>query len=77
MRFSNLNMAVAVYQRQHNVTQKDFASQMGMSEATFRRKLTGEQCFSLAETITLADITGFSLDQLSDRAPLVINPNIA
>lgn len=69
MRFPNIDAEIAAYLRREGMTQAKLAERMGMSENTLSWKRRGSMGreFSLGEVVTIAELTGKSIDYLAGR----------
>ncbi len=68
MTFRTIDEAVAAYLRRTGKTQAELAEEIGMSENSLSWKRRGIREFKLSEVARLADICGFSLDDVLDEA---------
>lgn len=64
MTFGTIDEAVAAYLRRTGKTQAELAEEIGMSENSLSWKRRGIREFKLSEVARLADICGFSLDDV-------------
>lgn len=64
MTFRTIDEAVAAYLRRTGKTQAELAEELGMSENSLSWKRRGIREFKLSEVARLADICGFSLDDV-------------
>lgn len=63
----NLDVAVASYMREHNVSQGQLAAELGMSENSMSAKMRGVKEFWVGELVTLCEIVGLGLDEACGR----------
>lgn len=68
MTFKTIDEAVAAYLRREGKTQAELAEELGMSENSLSWKRRGIREFKLSEVTRLADICGFSLDDVLEEA---------
>ena len=64
MTFNGIDEAIAVYLRRSGKTQAELAEKLGMSENTLSWKRRGIREFKLSEVVQIAEITGYSLDEM-------------
>ena len=67
MTFNGIDEAIAVYLRRTGKTQAELADDLGMSENTLSWKRRGKREFKLSEVMKIAEITGYSLDEMACR----------
>lgn len=72
MTFRTIDEAVAAYLRRTGKTQAELAEELDMSENSLSWKRRGIREFKLSEVARLADICGFSLDDVLSEAKEVI-----
>ena len=72
MTFRTIDEAVAAYLRRTGKTQAELAEELGMSENSLSWKRRGIREFKLSEVARLADICGFSLDDVLGEAKGVL-----
>lgn len=58
------NNKLAIYRKIHDLTQKDVAKMLNMSDTSYSLKETGKQEFRLSEAKFLADYFGTSVDEI-------------
>ena len=68
MTFRTIDEAVAAYLRRTGKTQAELAEEIGISENSLSWKRRGIREFKLSEVVNLADICGFSLDDVLEEA---------
>ena len=64
MTFKGIDEAIAAYLRRSGKTQAELAEELGMAENTLSWKRRGIREFKVSEVVKIAEITGFSLDEM-------------
>lgn len=64
MTFKGIDEAIAAYLRRSGKTQAELADELGMAENTLSWKRRGIREFKVSEVVKIAEITGFSLDEM-------------
>lgn len=64
MTFNGIDEAIAAYLRRTGKTQAELAEELSMSENTLSWKRRGIREFKFSEVMKIADITGYSLDEM-------------
>ena len=64
MTFKGIDEAIAAYLRSSGKTQAELADELGMAENTLSWKRRGIREFKVSEVVKIAEITGFSLDEM-------------
>lgn len=64
MTFKGIDEAIAAYLRRSGKTQAELADELGMAENTLSWKRRGIREFKVSEVVKIAEITGFSVDEM-------------